>query len=202
MCLPLSRLVGPSLPPARGGPPTAGSGPEPLLHVIVCQIAPLRGQHENRPRSWRSCPLRRTATDRRYARRKDAPPAAHSQPPRSSRKATEPARCADPRRSGGTGGVVATRESNIIMFPQPIDPERKEDVRIAEQFLEKIDGLIMKGLRGDLAAAEARVLAGDSGAAGDAEFLFLSIRRRLRDRDAIRREVIAKYVLARAALDF
>ena len=97
---------------------------------------------------------------------------------------------------------MATRESNIIMFPQPIDPERKEDVRIAEQFLEKIDGLIMKGLRGDLAAAEARVLAGDSGAAGDAEFLFVSIRRRLRDRDAIRREVIAKYVLARAALDF
>ena len=43
---------------------------------------------------------------------------------------------------------MATRESNIIMFPQPIDPERKEDVRIAEQFLEKIDGLIMKGLRG------------------------------------------------------
>jgi len=97
---------------------------------------------------------------------------------------------------------MATWESNVIMFPQRIDPERKEDVRIAEQFLEKIDGLIMKGLRGDLAAAEARVLAGDSGAAGDAEFLFLSIRRRLRDRDAIRREVIAKYVLARAALDF
>ena len=97
---------------------------------------------------------------------------------------------------------MPTRESNIIMFPQPIDPERKEDVRIAKQFLEKIDGLIMKGLRGDLAAAEARVLAGDSGAAGDAEFLFLSISRRLRDRDTIRREVIAKYVLARAALDF
>ena len=96
---------------------------------------------------------------------------------------------------------MAARESNIIMFPQPIDPERKEDVRIAEQFLEKIDGLIMKGLRGDLAAAEARVLASDAGAAGDAEFLFLSISRRLRDRDAIRREVIAKYVLARAALD-
>jgi hypothetical protein len=94
---------------------------------------------------------------------------------------------------------MATRESNVIMFPQPIDPERKEDVRIAEQFLEKIDGLIMKGLRRDLATAEARVLAG---AAGDAEFLFLSIRRRLRDRDAIRREVITKYVLARAALDF
>jgi hypothetical protein len=85
------------------------------------------------------------------------------------------------------------------MFLQPIDPERKEDVRIAEQFLEKIDGLIMKGLRGDLAAAEARVLAGDAGAAGDAEFLF---RRRRRDRDAIRREVIANYVLARAAMDF
>ncbi len=97
---------------------------------------------------------------------------------------------------------MATRESNIIMFPQPIDPERKEDVRIAEQFLEKIDGLIMKGLRRDLAAAEARVLAGDAGAAGDVELLVLSIRRRLRDRDAIRREVIAKYVLARAALDF
>ena len=94
---------------------------------------------------------------------------------------------------------MATRESNVIMFPQRIDPERKEDVRIAEQFLEKIDGLNMKGLRRDLAAAEARVLAG---AEGDAEFLFLSISRRLRDRDAIRREVIAKYVLARAARDF
>ena len=85
---------------------------------------------------------------------------------------------------------MATQESNVIMFPQRIDPERKEDVRIAEQFLEKIDGLIMKGLRRDLAAAEARVLAGDVGAAEDAEFLFLSITRRLRDRDAIRREVI------------
>ncbi len=93
---------------------------------------------------------------------------------------------------------MATRESNVIMFPQRIDPERKEDVRIAEQFLEKIDGLNMKGLRRDLAAAEARVLAGDAGAAGDVELLFLSIRRRLRDRDEIRREVIAKYVLARA----
>ena len=77
------------------------------------------------------------------------------------------------------------------MFPQLIDPECKVDVRIAEQFLENIDGLIMKGLRRDLAAAEARVLAGDAGAAEDAEFLFLSITRRLRDRDAIRREVIA-----------
>jgi hypothetical protein len=82
-------------------------------------------------------------------------------------------------------------------LPQPTlktrqaDPECKVDVRIAEQFLEKIDGLIMKGLRRDLAAAEARVLAGDAGAAGDAEFLFLSIARRLRDRDTIRREVIA-----------
>jgi hypothetical protein len=112
-------------------------------------------------------------------------------------------RCsADPRRSGGTGGVMATWESNVIMFPQRIDPERKEDVRIAEQFLEKIDGLNMKGLRRDLAAAEAKVLAGDAGAARDVEFLVLSIRRRLRDRDAIRREAIAKYVLARAALDF
>jgi hypothetical protein len=70
------------------------------------------------------------------------------------------------------------------MFPQLIHPEFKQDVRIANQFLEKIDGLIMKGLRRDLAAAEARVLAG---AAGGAEFLFLSISRRLRDRDAIRR---------------
>ena len=86
---------------------------------------------------------------------------------------------------------MATRESNVIKFPQPIDLECKVDVRIAEQFLEKIDGLIMKGLRRDLAAAEARVLAGDAGAAGDAEFLFLSIARRPRDRDAIRREVIA-----------
>jgi hypothetical protein len=86
---------------------------------------------------------------------------------------------------------MATREFNIIMFPQLIDPECKVDVRIAEQFLENIDGLIMKGLRRDLAAAEARVLAGDVGAAEDAEFLFLSISRRLRDRDTIRREVIA-----------
>jgi hypothetical protein len=86
---------------------------------------------------------------------------------------------------------MATRESNVIMFQQSIDPERKEGVRIAEQFLEKIDGLIMKGLRWELAAAEARVLAGAA-----------SIRRRLRGRDAIRREAIAKYVLARAALDF
>jgi hypothetical protein len=92
---------------------------------------------------------------------------------------------------------MATRESNVIMFPQRIDPEHRED-RITEQFLEKIDGLNMKGLRRGLAAAEARVLAGDAGAAGDVELLFLSIRLRLRDRDAIRREAIAKYVLARA----
>jgi hypothetical protein len=63
-------------------------------------------------------------------------------------------------------------------------------------------GSAQKFLSTNLAAAEARVLASDAGAAGDAEFLFLSISRRLRDRDAIRREVIAKYVLARAALDF
>ena len=50
---------------------------------------------------------------------------------------------------------MATQESNVIMFPQRIDPERKEDIKIAEQFLEKIDGLNMKGLRRDLAAAEA-----------------------------------------------
>jgi hypothetical protein len=95
---------------------------------------------------------------------------------------------------------MATRESNVIKFPQPIDPERKEDVRMAEQFLAKIDGLVIKGLRRDLAAAEARVLAG---AAGDVEFLFLSIKRRLRDRDAIRHEAMATYVRVRPkARDF
>jgi hypothetical protein len=84
-----------------------------------------------------------------------------------------------------TGGVMAKRKSNVIKFPQPIDP-----------LLEKIDRLTMKDLRRDLAAAEA-------GAAGDVEFLFLSIKRRLRDRDAIRREAIAKYVRVRAkARDF
>ena len=97
---------------------------------------------------------------------------------------------------------MATRESNVIIFPQSIDAECKEDFRIAEQFLEKIDGLIIKGLRRNLAAAEARVLAGDAGAAEDVEFLFLSIKRQLRDRDSIRREAIAKYALAREALDF
>jgi hypothetical protein len=95
---------------------------------------------------------------------------------------------------------MASPKSNVIKFPQPIDPERKEDVRLAEQFLAKIDGLVMKGLRRDLAAAEARVLAG---AAGDVEFLFLSIRCRLRDRDAIRHEAMARYVRVRAkARDF
>ena len=99
-------------------------------------------------------------------------------------------------------GVMATRESNITMFPQSVvDPERKEDVRIAKQSLEKIDGLIMKGLRRELAAAEARALTGDAGAAWDAELLFLSIRHRLRDHDALG-VTLLKYVLARAALDF
>jgi hypothetical protein len=71
---------------------------------------------------------------------------------------------------------------------------------MAEQFFEKIDGLVMEGLRRDLAAAEARVLAG---AAEGVEFLRLSIKRRLRNRDAIRHEAIAKYVRARAkARDF
>jgi hypothetical protein len=47
-------------------------------------------------------------------------------------------------RNTGSGGEMATREFNIIMFPQLIDPECKVDVRIAEQFLENIDRLIMK----------------------------------------------------------
>jgi hypothetical protein len=89
---------------------------------------------------------------------------------------------------------MAIRESNVIMFKQSIDSKRKEGVRIAEQFLEKIDGLVMKGLRRDLAAAEARVFAGDA-APQDVEYLCLLIRRH---RDAIRREAMAEYVLARA----
>jgi hypothetical protein len=70
------------------------------------------------------------------------------------------------RTDAGTGGVMATRESNVIMFPQPIDPERKEDVRLAEQFFEKVDGLVMEGLQRDLAAAEARGLDGRCGRCG------------------------------------
>jgi hypothetical protein len=98
---------------------------------------------------------------------------------------------------------MATRKSNVIKFPLPINPERKDDVRMAEQFFEKIDGLVMEGLRRDLAAAEARVLTADADAAEDVEFLCLSIKSRLRDRDAIRREAIAKYVRVRAkARDF
>jgi hypothetical protein len=73
---------------------------------------------------------------------------------------------------------MATRKSNVINFRQPINPERKDDDRMAEQFFEKIDGLVMEGLRRDLAAAEARVLAGAAGAAEDVEFLRLSIKRR------------------------
>jgi hypothetical protein len=98
---------------------------------------------------------------------------------------------------------MATGKSNVIKFPQPINPERKDDVRMAEQFFEKIDGLVMEGLRRDLVAAEARVLTADADAAEDVEFLCLSIKRRLRDRDAIRREAIAKYGRVRAkARDF
>ena len=96
---------------------------------------------------------------------------------------------------------MATQESNVIMFPQRIDPERKEDVSIAEQFLEKIDGLNMKGLRREMAAAEAKLWRVMRALRGMLNFV-LSIRRRLRDRDAIRREAIAKYVLAWDALDF
>ncbi len=55
----------------------------------------------------------------------------------------------------------------------------------------------MKGLRRELAAVEARVLAGDAGAAADAEVLLLSIRHLLSARHAIRREVIE--ICARAA---
>ena len=93
---------------------------------------------------------------------------------------------------------MATRKSNVINFPQPINPERKDDDRMAEQFFEKIDGLVMEGLRRDLAAAEARALTADADAAEDVEFLCLSIKRRLRDRDTIRHEAIAKYVRVRA----
>ena len=32
---------------------------------------------------------------------------------------------------------MATRGSNVIMFPQRIDPERKEDVKIAEPFFRR-----------------------------------------------------------------
>ena len=69
---------------------------------------------------------------------------------------------------------MATRKSNVINFPQPIDPERKDDVRMAEQFFETIDGLVMESLRRDLAAAEARVLTADADAAEGVEFLCLS----------------------------
>jgi hypothetical protein len=94
---------------------------------------------------------------------------------------------------------MATRKSNVIIFPQPVDPER-EEVRIAKQFFEKIDGLVMKDLRRDLAEAEARALAGDAGAAGDVEFLCLLIRRH---RDAIRLEAMAEYARVRVkARDF
>jgi hypothetical protein len=91
---------------------------------------------------------------------------------------------------------MATQKSNVIKFPQPIYLERKED-----------DGMIMNGgLRLDLAAAEARILAGDAGASGGAEFLCLSIRRRFRDRDAVMSDAIAKYYCElcahAAALDF
>ena len=93
---------------------------------------------------------------------------------------------------------MATRKSNVIKFPQPINPERNDDSRMAEQFFEKIDGLVMEGLHRDLEAAEARVLTADADAAEDVEFLCLSIKRRLRDRDTIRREAIAKYLRVRA----
>ncbi len=59
---------------------------------------------------------------------------------------------------------MATRKSNVINFPQPINPERKDDVTMAEQFFEKIEGLVTEGLRRDLAAAEARVLTADADA--------------------------------------
>ncbi len=52
------------------------------------------------------------------------------------------------------------------MIQQSIDADRKEGVRIAEQFLAKIEGLIMKGLRRELAAAEARSLGGRCGRRG------------------------------------
>ena len=68
---------------------------------------------------------------------------------------------------------MAIRESNVIKFQQSIEPERKEGVRIAEQFLEKIDGLIMKGLRRELAAAEARVLAGAAALRRTPNFCFV-----------------------------
>jgi hypothetical protein len=95
---------------------------------------------------------------------------------------------------------MATQKSNVIKFSRPINPERKEDVRIGEQLLEKIDGIVMEGLRRDLAAAEARVLTADANAAEDVEFLCLSIKRRLRDRDAIRSDAIAKYYCEICAL--
>jgi hypothetical protein len=75
-------------------------------------------------------------------------------------------RCsAYPRRSGGTGGAMATRESNVIMFPQRIDPEHKED-RIAEQFFVKVDGLVMKGLAPGSGGGRGESLGGRCGRRG------------------------------------
>jgi hypothetical protein len=113
-----------------------------------------------------------------------------------------------PRCRKSTGGKVAFGASSRCES----DPKRFVTARLfhfaafmisASQLhvrLRSIRRSIMD-LRRELAAAEARVLVGSAGAAGDAEFLFLSIRRRLRDREAIRREVIE--ICARAAaLDF
>ena len=61
---------------------------------------------------------------------------------------------------------MATRESNVIISPQSIDPERKEDFRIAEQFLEKIDGLIIKGLRRRSGGGRGESLGGRCGRCG------------------------------------
>jgi hypothetical protein len=33
---------------------------------------------------------------------------------------------------------MATRKSNVIKFPQPINPERKDDVRIESNSLRKL----------------------------------------------------------------
>ena len=52
---------------------------------------------------------------------------------------------------------------NVIMFPRAIDPECKEDVSIAKQFLEKIDGLMMKGLRGGSGGRRSESLGGRCG---------------------------------------
>jgi hypothetical protein len=86
-----------------------------------------------------------------------------------------------------------SRESaNVVPFPVTPDPAHKLAVQAAEKLFDGIQPIMMRGLRRELAAAEAKVAFGDAEAAVEAEYFRLSIKQSLRDREKERARFVSK----------